>query len=65
VDLPEPDGPMMATNSPMPISMSTPRTASTDKPPDRYALARPLVRSSAGTSSGGNSPPGTGMSSIK
>ena len=32
VDLPEPDGPMMATNSPMASSMSTPRTASTVTP---------------------------------
>ena len=33
VDLPEPDGPITATNSPAPISTDTPRSAGTDNPP--------------------------------
>ena len=53
VDFPEPDGPMIATNSPTPTSRSTPRTASTGTPPVLYTLTSPRGRSSAGTSSGG------------
>jgi hypothetical protein len=29
VDLPDPDGPITATNSPLPISSETPRSAAT------------------------------------
>ena len=34
VDLPEPDGPMMATNSPWSIRSETPRSASTSRDPE-------------------------------
>ena len=35
VDLPDPDGPMMETNSPLPIFRETPRRASRDWLPVR------------------------------
>jgi hypothetical protein len=35
VDFPDPDGPMMAANSPAPTSMLTPRNASTSTSPMR------------------------------
>src|SRR5262245_24944441 len=40
VDLPEPDAPMMATNSPRSIRRLTPRSASTTTSPMRYDFAR-------------------------
>src|SRR4051812_40991305 len=38
VDLPEPEAPMMATNSPSAISSDTPRSACTSTSPIRYVL---------------------------
>ena len=38
VDLPEPDGPMMATNSPLPTLRSAPASACTAASPDPYTL---------------------------
>ena len=43
VDLPQPDGPMTATNSPGFISKSTPRNARTGAPSDSKLLRRPRV----------------------
>src|SRR5258708_30164803 len=43
VDLPEPDGPMMATYSPLRISTSTPRNACTCSAPISYTLASSSV----------------------
>ena len=52
VDLPEPDGPMMAVNSPRPICTSTPRRACTAASPLPYILVT-LVAST--TTSAGDS----------
>ena len=49
VDLPDPDGPMTATNSPNASSMSTPRSASTQRPSARYSFTSLRVRSITGT----------------
>lgn len=43
VDLPEPEGPMIAVKRPAPNSTSTPRRASTRVEPLPYALVRPLA----------------------
>src|SRR5207302_1743240 len=43
VDLPQPDGPMTATNSAAAIFMSTPRSARTGTPSDSYVLRRSFV----------------------
>src|SRR5260370_17312272 len=43
VDLPEPDGPMIATYSPLRISTSTPRSACTCSAPISYTLASSSV----------------------
>src|SRR6476620_5209902 len=40
VDLPQPDGPMIATNSPFSTSMDTPRSAGTSILPIMYDLVR-------------------------
>src|SRR5438045_3645001 len=42
VDLPEPDGPMIATNSPPLIRNDTSRNASTSSEPARYVLPTPV-----------------------
>ena len=54
VDLPEPEGPMMATNSLRRMVMSTPRSARTTSPPMSYSRARLriTITASAGTSGG-------------
>src|SRR6202007_1211598 len=44
VDLPEPEGPMMATYSPLRISTSTPCKACTCSAPISYVLIKPSVR---------------------
>src|SRR5581483_798456 len=44
VDLPEPEGPMMATNSPRPISSETPRRACTSTSPSVYRLVTSRIR---------------------
>ena len=46
VDLPEPEGPITATNSPGSIATEIPRNAGTVYPPRRYSLARSRVRMS-------------------
>jgi hypothetical protein len=38
VDLPEPDGPITATNSPVSIRSDTPRSAATSSGPLRYSF---------------------------
>ena len=43
VDLPEPDGPMIATKSPCATSRSTPRRASTSTTPVEYVLRTPVI----------------------
>ena len=43
VDLPEPDGPMTATNSPASMLTVTPRRAWTRRGPNAYSLARSCV----------------------
>jgi hypothetical protein len=43
VDLPEPDGPMIATYSLRPIARSTPRSARTTSPPMSYSRLMPRV----------------------
>ena len=43
VDLPEPDGPMIATYSLRRIATSTPRSARTISPPMSYSRMRPRV----------------------
>ena len=48
VDLPEPDGPMMATYSPSSIVKLTPRRAATEMDPVRYTF---VTRSSSMTRS--------------
>jgi hypothetical protein len=40
VDLPEPDGPTMVTNSPASTSSETPRNASTESSPTVYVFVR-------------------------
>ena len=40
VDLPEPDGPVTARNSPCPTSSDTPRSARTSTSPTVYVLTR-------------------------
>ena len=54
VDLPEPDGPMMATNSFRRIVRSTPRSARTISPPMSYSRwrLRVTITASRGTSAG-------------
>ena len=47
VDLPEPDAPMIATNSPSSTSKSTSRSTGNGCPPRRYALWIPVSRSIA------------------
>ena len=52
VDLPEPDGPMMATYSPWSMVRLTPRSAATEMDPVRYTLvtrSRSMTGSSAVT----------------
>src|ERR1700741_3353776 len=44
VDLPDPEGPMMATYSPLRISTSTPCKACTCSAPISYVLIKPSVR---------------------
>src|SRR5262249_22241626 len=44
VDLPEPDGPMMATNSPRAMSSDTPRRACTSMSPSVYTFRRSRMR---------------------
>src|SRR5436305_101559 len=45
VDLPQPEGPMTATNSPGSITKSTPRRARTGTPSDSYVLRSPVTSS--------------------
>ena len=54
VDLPEPEGPMMATNSFFRMVMSTPRRARTTSPPMSYSRCRlrVTIMASRGTSGG-------------
>ena len=47
VDLPEPDGPMTATNSFFCMDTVTPRSAATICSPTRYSFTRSVVRISA------------------
>ena len=47
VDFPEPDGPMIATNSPRSMSTDTPLSAWTDSAPMRYVFQRSSVWISA------------------
>jgi hypothetical protein len=43
VDFPDPDGPMMATNSPAPTESETPRRAGTTTLPIRYSFFRSIA----------------------
>src|SRR5205823_3009243 len=53
VDLPEPDGPVIETNSPAPMLQSTPRNACTAFSPESYVLVTfsSVIRSRAGAGS--------------
>src|SRR3712207_6465479 len=53
VDLPEPEGPMIAVNCPAGKSMETPRSAVTVISPVPYTFTRSTARTAAGTVAGG------------
>ena len=52
VDLPEPEGPMIATYSLRLTTRSTPRSARTDSPPIRYSRRSPSTRMTGASASG-------------
>src|SRR5437868_4617794 len=60
VDLPEPDGPMMATDSPSMMSSETPSSACTVSPPTTYSLRRSRKEMSASAVMGADTS-GTGL----
>ena len=62
VDLPEPDGPMIATSSPSWMSRSTPRRACTVTSPIDVRLGDP-AQSEHGLPAGSHSPAGSGPAS--
>lgn len=48
VDLPEPDGPMIAVKAPRAISTSTPANAATRTAPAPYSFTNPRARAAIG-----------------